>query len=132
MDAETSAMTAGAFLEQGAKSYTRNPLGILGLFVGFIWGIVVVVAGFSPNLTESQRWALVLFAALFPIPILCVFYNLVTEHHSKLYAPADWKDERHFFGPQSAQVREQREAREAESVGDRAGVERAVERARLV
>jgi|GEM_PF-712575 len=104
---------AGGFLKEGT-SYIKNPLGIIGLFIGLIYGVAVLVAGFSPNLTEGQRWAMILFAVLFPIPILGVFFRLVTHHHTKLYAPADWKDERNFFGPQTAQVQEEREASEAQ------------------
>lgn len=108
---------AGGFLKEGS-SYIKNPLGIIGLFIGLIYGIAVLVAGFSPNLTEGQRWAMIIFAVVFPIPILGVFFRLVTRHHTKLYAPGDWRDERNFFGPQTAQVREEREASEAQLLAE--------------
>jgi hypothetical protein len=99
-----------------ATGFIKNPLGIIGLFIALIYGTAVVVSGASPHLTDDQRWVLIIFAALFPEVVLFTFYKLVTEHHSKLYAPSDWKDERNVFGPQSAQVTLAREDEEVRQI----------------
>ena len=100
----SDATSTEGFLKAGT-SYIKNPLGIVGLFIALIYGVAGLVAGFSTNLTEDQRWVMVGFTAVFPVVVLGVFVRLVTHHHNKLYSPADWKDERHFFGPQSSQAR---------------------------
>jgi hypothetical protein len=104
-----------AFLKN-AKGFVRNPLGIIGLLISLIYSVTVIVAGLSPRLTSDQRWVFVIFAALFPFPVLWVFFELVTKHHEKLYAPGDYRDERHFFGPQTAVDQQEREELEAQQL----------------
>jgi hypothetical protein len=96
------------FLKAGTN-YIKNPLGIIGLFIGLIYGVACVVTGLSPNFSEGQRWTLVIFCVAFPVPVLGVFYRLVTTYHRHLYAPSDWRDEKYFFGPQTQQEREEKE-----------------------
>lgn len=96
-----------------ASQFIRNPLGLIGLFIVLIYGFGALVAGASPELTTDQRWVLVWFVVLFPPIVLSALYRLVTRHHSKLYAPADWKDERLLYGPQTLEQITQRETREA-------------------
>lgn len=105
---------SGSWLRE-ARGFTRNPLGIIGLFVVLIYGLAVVVAGFSQHLSEGQRWVMVAVVALFPPLVLAAFFRLVTQHHAKLYAPSDWKDERNFLtaaGQDSAEEKRDEEARE--------------------
>lgn len=79
---------------------TRNPLGIIGLFIWLIYSIAGIVFAVSiSDLESTVQLILVLFIVLFPFAILVVFYLLVTKHHEKLYAPGDFKDERLFFRP---------------------------------
>lgn len=94
---------AAAFLSK-ATGVVRNPIGIIALFIGLIYATATVVSGASPHLTDEQRWVLVIFAGAFPFVVLGTFFVLVTKHHSKLYAPSDWRDERLVFGPQSTEV----------------------------
>jgi hypothetical protein len=107
--------SATGFLEK-ATSFVKNPLGIIGLFIALIYGAAVTVSGASSHLTEDQRWVLIAFAAVFPNIVLGVFYRLVTKHHSKLYAPSDWRDERLVFGPQTVEVRQAREQAEVREI----------------
>jgi hypothetical protein len=85
------------FMEK-AKGLTRNPLGIIALFVSSIYGIACLVLGFSLNNLHGseERLPLIWFVILFPLIILIAFTYLVVKHHKKLYAPSDYKDETHF------------------------------------
>ena len=90
---------------------TRKPLGVVGLFIWLIYSIAgLVMAASAQHLPYSLQLVLTLFIALFPLAILGVFYLLVTKHHEKLYAPADFKDETLFFRPATQdEVREKYE-----------------------
>lgn len=112
----------GEFLSK-ATGFIKNPLGIVGLFIALIYGVAVVVAGASPRLTQDQRSALIVFAVVFPNFVLVTFYLLVTRHHQKLYAPTDWRDERHFFGPQTEAIRQVKEAEELQLIAPGAAQE---------
>jgi len=92
---------------QATRGFSRNPLGILALFVLLVYalaGLVLSVSG--ENVGESQRWTLIWFLVVFPILTLMAFYRLVTKHHTKLYAPGDYRDEGLFL--QSLTIEEQR------------------------
>lgn len=80
-----------------AIQLAKNPLGIIALAFVLIYGI----AGFlsrSPKFNEYDRKILVWFLVFFPCLVLAVFTYLVMFHHTKLYAPYDYTDERYFFG----------------------------------
>jgi hypothetical protein len=81
-----------------AKGLTKNPLGIIALFISLIYGFACLVLGFaSSNLETCERILLIYFLMGFPILILATFIYLVVKHHKKLYAPSDYKDEKNFF-----------------------------------
>jgi len=73
-----------------AQKLARNPLGIIALFIVLIYGIACLTFGFSKNLPASWIWCFILFIAGYPLIVLFVFYQLVTKHHTKLYAPGDF------------------------------------------
>ncbi len=77
---------------------TRNPLGIIALFVSLIYGFACLVLSASLNNLHGQeeRLPLIWFIILFPFLILIAFTYLVIYHHKKLYAPSDYKDEKNF------------------------------------
>jgi len=81
-----------------AKGLTRNPLGIIALFISLIYGFACLVLSTSiSNLTSQfERLPLIWFIILFPIVILGGFIFLVIRHHEKLYAPSDYSDEQIF------------------------------------
>lgn len=85
------------FMEK-AKGLTRNPLGIIALFVSLIYGFACLVLSTSiSNLHgQEERLPLIWFIILFPLLILGAFTYLVIYHHKKLYAPSDYKDEKNF------------------------------------
>lgn len=81
-----------------AKGLTRNPLGIIALFVSLIYGFACLVLSTSINNFDGscERLPLIWFIIIFPFSILIAFIYLVVKHHTKLYAPRDFKDERNF------------------------------------
>ena len=83
---------------ESAKALAKNPLGIIALFLVLVYGIAALTFGLSAaSLSTQERWIILLFVVLFPCFVLFAFYRLVTKHHNKLYAPADWRDESHFL-----------------------------------
>ena len=90
---------------ESAKSLSKNPLGIIALFLVLVYGIAALTFGLSAgSLSEAERWAILLFVVLFPCVVLFLFYRLVTKHHNKLYAPADWKDESYFLKAMAVEI----------------------------
>ncbi len=85
-------------MEKSAQKLARNPLGIIALFIVLVYAIAGLVFGISgSNLSESERYPLILFLVLFPVLVLGVFAWLVKDHHTKLYAPGDFSTEEGFF-----------------------------------
>jgi hypothetical protein len=81
-----------------AKGLAKNPLGIIALFLSLIYVLACLVLGSTISLLVSdERKILIWFIVLFPVCILIVFFILVTYHHTKLYAPSDFKDEKNFI-----------------------------------
>lgn len=81
---------------KSAKSMSKSPLGIIGLFLVFVYVMSGVVAGFG-FIPEWLRVLLVIYLMLFPLLILYLFYNLVIKHSDKLYAPQDFRDDSTFL-----------------------------------
>lgn len=81
---------------KSAKDLSRNPLGIIGLFLVLVYGVAGLVTA-SNGLEHDERKLLIYFLVLFPVVVLIAFYRLVTKHHNKLYAPSDFSDEGNFM-----------------------------------
>lgn len=82
----------------GAKYYTRNPLGVIALFIVLVYAIAALVFGISGDaFNYTQKWFLLLFVIFYPILVLFIFYNLVTKHHTKLYGPMDFPNQGDFL-----------------------------------
>ena len=85
-------------LNEMASKLARNPLGIIALFIVLVYGIAGIVLGASSEfLSENQRSVFVWFLVLFPFVVFIGFLWLVSKHHTKLYAPTDFKDEEGFL-----------------------------------
>lgn len=80
-----------------AKGLARNPLGIIALFIVLVYGFAALLTGFSASFTHEERLPLIYFLVTFPILVLIVFAWLVSSHSSKLFAPADFKNEENYF-----------------------------------
>ena len=82
----------------GLKDLVRNPLGIVALFISLIYGVASLLLGATASsLQPDERTPLIAFVTLFPLVVLGVFYLLVTQHHGKLYAPGDFKNDDSFL-----------------------------------
>lgn len=81
-----------------AKTLSKNPLGIIALFIVLIYGINALVLGlFLQNLNQCERLLFICFLTIFPCLVLFIFTWLVIKHHGKLYGPKDYDDEVHFL-----------------------------------
>lgn len=86
-------------INSSAPKLSRNPLGIIALFLLLVYGVASLLFSFSGGtLTLSQRWWFVIFLVSFPVIVLVAFVYLVVCHHQNLYAPGDFREEEHFFG----------------------------------
>ena len=81
-------------LTTSVKAVTKNPLGIIALFIFLIYSIASLVLGVSAEiLTEGQKWVFVVFLVVFPLLVLGSFVWLVANHAVKLYSPADFRND---------------------------------------
>jgi len=87
-----------------AKTLSRNPLGIIALFIVLIYGFASLVVGFSAQLQSTERLPIIWFLVVFPVLVLAVFAWLVSRHHAKLYSPADYRQDASFIEASVQQV----------------------------
>lgn len=92
-------------LARTATALSRSPLGLifLCLFVGESAILLFL------TLSEVSRFELLLvmgtLAGALPLVVVGAIYQLISRHHMRLYAPADYRDDRtfldvlHFAGP---------------------------------
>jgi len=107
-----------------AQEFSRNPLGIIALFIVLVYGIAGLVLSISgANLQAHERLPLIWFLVIFPIIVLAVFYRLVTHHHVKLYAPQDFPDKEGFFRALSPNEQKQKLDEEVQDVESELGNE---------
>jgi hypothetical protein len=98
-----------------AKNLSRNPLGIIALFIVLIYGFAALTLGLNSGLQPAERAPLIWFLVVFPVFVLVVFGWLVSKHHDKLYAPSDYKSDEGFLhgvrirARHTAEVQEQQE-----------------------
>ncbi|MBN1971178.1 MAG: hypothetical protein JW870_17560 [Candidatus Delongbacteria bacterium] len=99
---------------KSSKGFAKNPLGIIALFISLIYGFACIVLSTSIDnfKTACERLPLIWFIILFPVLILWVFVYLVKNHHEKLYAPGDFRNEENFLksmdkNSQSAKINEE-------------------------
>jgi CheY-like chemotaxis protein len=85
-----------------AKGLSRNPLGIIALFIVLVYGLACLVITFAHQLSSPERLPLIYFLVFFPILVLIIFAWLVSKHNSKLYAPSDYSNEENYVKMQIA------------------------------
>lgn len=100
------------------KGLTRNPLGIIALFVSLIYGFACLVLSTSISnlVANNERLPLIWFIIIFPIIILIAFIYLVVNHHEKLYAPGDFRGDDAFIQTIDENKRRQRIQEEVENL----------------
>lgn len=109
--------TLGEF-GSAANNVSRNPLGIVALFIVLLYGIAGLVLGTSAdNFAPSERLPLIWFLVLFPVAVLAVFAWLVSRHHQKLYAPADYKTDDAFLKTLTPEAQRRRLEQEVSQIG---------------
>lgn len=101
---------------ESAKGLAKNPLGIIALFLGLVYGFAALVTTYGSGLTATERQPLVWFLIVFPCLVLGAFYRLVTTHHAKLYAPADFRDDQSFLKTLTPAEQRERLEKEAEAL----------------
>jgi hypothetical protein len=85
-------------LTKSAKDLSKNPLGIIALFIVMVYGFACLLFGLSAEtLDTDERSPLVWFVVIFPVIVLVLFGWLVSRHHNKLYAPQDFRDDESFL-----------------------------------
>jgi hypothetical protein len=108
-----------------AERLSRNPLGIIALFIVLVYLIAGTILGASSlgvssvKLNPNERLPLVWFIVVYPVLVLIAFYRLVAFHHTKLYSPSDFPDDDGFFRaltPGEQKERLEREIQEIETI----------------
>lgn len=100
-------------MNETALRLSRNPLGIIALFIVLVYAMasLVLVQG---NFQGPERMPLVWFLVVFPPIVLVAFVFLVAKHHTKLYAPGDFRNEENFVSALGPGARRRRLALEGE------------------
>jgi len=80
-----------------ANKLSRNPLGIIALFIALIYGVACLTFSFSKNIPENMVSWVIGFIIVYPFIVLISFVYLVTKHHTKLYAPRDFQRPEDFI-----------------------------------
>lgn len=109
---------------KSAQKLSRNPLGIIALFIVLVYGIAALILGVSSaNLQPNEKLPIIWFLVVFPIIVLFAFYRLVAHHHVKLYAPLDYQDKEGFFRALTPYEQRKRLEEEIENIEDESKVE---------
>src|SRR5262245_13907150 len=87
-----------------AKTLSRNPLGIIALFIVLVYGLAALVTAFASSFAPDERLPLVYFLVIFPIVVLIIFAWLVSRHSNKLFSPQDFKNEENYVKMQMSAV----------------------------
>lgn len=80
-----------------AKSLSRNPLGIIALFIVLVYGLACLVVITGGSLSSSERIPIIYFLIVFPFVVLGVFTYLVAFRAGQLFAPGDFKKEETYL-----------------------------------
>lgn len=87
---------------KAARDLSKNPLGIIALFIVLIYGMATIIVIEGNKLTTHERDIFTCFLVAYPVLVLVTFAWLVSRHSTKLYAPQDFKDQTHFMELQQA------------------------------
>ena len=80
-----------------ARKLSRNPLGIIALFIVLVYGIASLVTISTETIAVNERLPLIYFLVFFPVLVLAVFAWLVSKHSDKLYGPSDFTNEENYM-----------------------------------
>jgi hypothetical protein len=82
---------------RAARDLSKNPLGIIALFIVLIYGMATIVIIQGNKLTTHERDIFTWFLVGYPVLVLVTFAWPVSRHSAKLYAPRDFKNQAHFM-----------------------------------
>ena len=88
-----------------AKDLSRNPLGIIALFIVLVYGIAALTLAATSSVQPDERSPLIWFLVTFPPLVLGTFAWLVSRHHEKLYGPGDYKTDAGFLDAAKARAK---------------------------
>lgn len=74
-----------------ARGLSRNPLGIIALFIVLVYGMAAVVTVLPSSATAAEKLPLIYFLVLFPVLVLGVFTWLVICYPKHLFGPGDYQ-----------------------------------------
>ena len=80
-----------------AGKLSRNPLGIIALFIVLVYGMASLVTASIGSSGSSELNYLIYFLIFFPVLVLAAFLWLVSQHSDKLYGPGDFTNEDNFM-----------------------------------
>lgn len=80
-----------------AKGLSRNPLGIIALFIVLVYGLACLVVITGGSLSTSERIPIIYFLSAFPFVVLAVFTYLVAFRAGQLFAPGDFEKEETYL-----------------------------------
>jgi len=84
-------------LARTATALSRNPLGLLAFcFLVAQVTVCMVLLQLGPG-QGSERILLCAFLVANPLGVVAAMYRLVSRHHTKLYAPTDFRSEHTFL-----------------------------------
>jgi len=78
-----------------AVRLSRNPLGIISLFIVLIYAVAGLVTTAS-SLAVSERTPLIYFLIIFPVLVLALFGWIVVYRPGHLFAPQDFRNEENY------------------------------------
>jgi tetratricopeptide (TPR) repeat protein len=87
-----------------AKELSRNPLGVIALFLVLTYAISGSVSIFASSFTPFERDVLFGYLVGFPVLTLAAFCWLVSRHSGKLFAPSDFRDDAGYLQAQALQA----------------------------
>jgi hypothetical protein len=102
-----------------AANLSRNPLGIIALFLVLVYGIAAFVVS-AVGLDQDAKGHLVWFLVTFPFAVLAVFVFLVVRHHTKLYSPTDYSNPADFLRAATYQTSDQQLQRVDQEIAEQA------------
>ena len=88
---------------ESAKGFTKNPLGIIALFIALVYALATMAVTFGDNL-QNKIEPLIYFLVTFPVIVFIGFLWLVSKHHDKIYGPSDFKNEDNFIRMKSSTI----------------------------
>ena len=79
------------------RSYPRNPIGVVALFVFFIDAIATVSLKFLLEAGSELTIYVVIFMVAFPALLLLLFFGTLWFRRESLYGPSDFRDDANFM-----------------------------------